>query len=79
MVYLGPITRLTPVSKPKPATGYEPDRDILVSKQLPEHQPRVVDRRRGDRRKERGDALLDTRSGKDRRRSQPRPKIDIEV
>ena len=79
MVYLGPITRLTPITKPKPATGYEPDRDIVVGKQLPEHLPPVVERRRGDRRKQRGDAMLETRTGKDRRRTRPRSKIDIEV
>ncbi|WP_339614914.1 hypothetical protein [uncultured Gilvimarinus sp.] len=79
MVYLGPITRLTPITKPKPATGYEPDRDIVVSKQLPEHLPPVVERRRGDRRKQREGAVLDTRTGKDRRRAKPRPNIDIEV
>jgi|GEM_PF-5462950 len=80
MVYLGPIIRLTPVIKTRPATGYEPDRDLLIDKQLPEHLPPVYDRRRGDRRKQRGKpTVLDTRSDKDRRRSPPRSKIDIEV
>ncbi|WP_049722117.1 hypothetical protein [Gilvimarinus polysaccharolyticus] len=79
MVYLGPITRLTPIIKSKPATGYEPDRDIMVSKQLPEHLPPALERRRSDRRNKRGDTILDTRTGRDRRRPRPRAKIDIEV
>ncbi|MDO3382071.1 hypothetical protein [Gilvimarinus algae] len=78
MVYLGPITRLIPVSKPKPSTGYEPDRDLVIDKQLPEHRPPVVERRRGDRRRRDRDPVLDSRSGKDRRRNH-RPNIDIEV
>ncbi|HEY7886446.1 MAG TPA: hypothetical protein VIC08_15975 [Cellvibrionaceae bacterium] len=76
MVYLGPITRLTPVSKPKPATGYEPDRDLVVDHNLPEKPPVPVERRKADRRQDEADALLDSRSGKDRRRSR---KIDIEI
>lgn len=76
MVYLGPITRLTPVSKPKPATGYEPDRDLVVDHDLPEKAPVPVERRRGDRRQRERDPLLDSRSGNDRRRGR---KVDIEI
>lgn len=78
MVYLGPITRLTPVSKPKPATGYEPDEDLVIDKRLPEHTPPAAERRRHDRRKKERTPVLDSRSGGDRRRNK-RPSIDLEV
>lgn len=78
MVYLGPITRLTPASKPKPATGYEPDKDLVIDKQLPHSRPPLMERRRGDRRKKRRDPLLDSRSGQDRRQSRT-TRIDVEV
>ncbi len=78
MVYLGPITRLTPAPKPKPATGYEPDRDLLINKRLPDAPSQFVERRRGDRRKNDRSSRFDSRSGNDRRRNN-RPNIDIEV
>ncbi|WP_157497770.1 hypothetical protein [Gilvimarinus chinensis] len=78
MVYLGPITHLTPVTKPKPATGYEPDRDLVITKRLPDAPPGFVERRKGDRRKSDRSTRFDSRSGSDRRRSN-RPTIDIEV
>lgn len=79
MVYLGPITRLTPRLKTRPSTGYEPDRDILISSELPEHLPPNIERRRGDRRRgQKRDAQFSSRSGTDRRQP-PRPKVDIEV
>lgn len=76
MVYLGPITRLTPVSKPKPATGYEPDRDLVVDHDLPDKPSVPVERRKQDRRRRNRPPLLDSRSGQDRRRGS---QIDIEV
>ncbi|MDO3388777.1 hypothetical protein QWI17_23220 [Gilvimarinus sp. SDUM040013] len=78
MVYLGPITRLSPVSKPKPATGYEPDKDLVIDKRLPEHVSPKLERRRSDRRKNAKNAVLDSRSGRDRRRNK-RSSIDLEV
>jgi len=76
MVYLGPITRLTPVSKPKPVTGYEPVRDLVVDHELPERPPESGERRKQDRRRQQRPPLLDSRTGSDRRR---RGKVDIEV
>ncbi|MCP8898182.1 hypothetical protein [Gilvimarinus xylanilyticus] len=77
MVYLGPITRLTP-AKPKPATGYEPDRDLLITKRLPDQPPAFVERRKGDRRSRDRSTQFDSRSGTDRRRSH-KHRVDIEV
>ncbi|MBU2886434.1 hypothetical protein KO507_11730 [Gilvimarinus agarilyticus] len=78
MVYLGPITRLSPLTKPKPATGYEPDKDLLIDKRLPDSSPPKLERRRGDRRKKQRTSVLDSRAGQDRRRENA-PNIDLEV
>lgn len=76
MVYLGPIIRLTPSVKSKPSTGYEPDRDLLIDKSLPQKVHPELERRGGDRRKRREKPLVEMRSGRDRRRKK---RIDIEV
>lgn len=79
MVYLGPIIRLTPYERPSP-TGYEPDRDLLIDKNLPQRLPpsSSSSERRGkrDRRQRDQKPLMEMRSGRDRRREKH---IDIEV
>ncbi|MDQ2075451.1 hypothetical protein [Marinimicrobium sp. ABcell2] len=78
MVYIGPTTTLSPSATNKLRSGYSPEHDMPVGKQVSDTQPvpPVPERRKGDRRRQQRKPVLDLRSG-DRRRS--RRRIDIEV
>ena len=87
MVYLGPI-------QPRPASVKAPSRPsstTAVTAYANEHQkddhsagldaigpPGGVERRKQDRRNKSGAAMLETRAGKDRRKS-PQPSISISI
>lgn len=87
MVYLGPI-------QPRPASVKAPSRPAsttAVTAYANEHQkddhsagidavgpPGGVERRKQDRRNKSGAAMLETRAGKDRRKS-PQPSISISI
>jgi hypothetical protein len=87
MVYLGPI-------QPRPASVKAPSRPTAttaVTAYANEHQkddhsagidavgpPGGVERRKQDRRNKSGAAMLETRAGKDRRKS-PQPSISITI
>lgn len=87
MVYLGPI-------QPRPASVKAPSRPAsttAVTAYANEHQkddhsagldavgpPGGVERRKQDRRSKSGAAMLETRAGKDRRKS-PQPSISISI
>jgi len=87
MVYLGPI-------QPRPASVKAPSRPAsttAVTAYANEHQkddhsagldaigpPGGVERRKQDRRNKSGAAMLETRAGKDRRKS-PQPSISITI
>jgi len=87
MVYLGPI-------QPRPISVKAPSRPAAttaVSAYANEHQkddhsagldaigpPNGVERRKQDRRNKSGAAMLETRAGKDRRKS-PQPSISISI
>lgn len=80
MVYIGPVNTLSLTAKTRATSGYSPEQDMPVSKQVdstvrvaPEHE-----RRHKERRKERRDPMIDTRQSKDRRRAR-RPGVDISV
>lgn len=80
MVYIGPVNTLSLTAKTRATSGYSPEQDMPVSKQVdstmrvaPEHE-----RRRQNRRQERRDPMIDTRQSKDRRRA-AQPKVDISV
>lgn len=77
MVYLGPVTTLSPSATNKLRAGYSPEHDMPVSKQVTDTQrvTPVPERRRGDRRRHSRKPMVEMRSG-DRRR---RRRIDIEV
>jgi|GEM_PF-554345 len=87
MVYLGPI-------QPRPLSVKAPSRPsatTAVSAYADEHQkddrsagldaigpPKGVERRKQDRRNKPGASILETRAGKDRRKS-PQPSISISI
>jgi hypothetical protein len=87
MVYLGPIQpRPNPVKAPS-----RPSSTTAVTAYANEHQkddhsagleaigpPGGVERRKQDRRNKSGAAMLETRAGKDRRKS-PQPSISITI
>ncbi len=80
MVYIGPINTLSLTAKTRAVSGYAPEQDMPVSKQVdstqrvaPEH-----DRRRQDRRKEKHNPMVETRQGRDRRRA-AHPRVDVSV
>jgi len=80
MVYIAPVNTLSLTAKTRAVSGYSPEHDMPVSKQVdstvrvaPEH-----DRLRQDRRKEQRAPVLETRQGRDRRRSS-HPRVDISV
>lgn len=79
MVYLGPVTTLSPSATNKLRAGYSPEHDMPVNKQVSDTQPvaPVPERRRGDRRRRPRKPMVEMRSGDRRRRG--RGKIDIEV
>lgn len=78
MVYLGPINTLSLTAKTKAVSGYSPEQDMPVSKQV-DSTVRIaplVDRRKAhDRRREQRDTTVETRAG-DRRK---KPRIDVSV
>lgn len=77
MVYLGPVNNFSPSTVNRLKSGYSPEHDMPVSKQVSNTQPvpPTPDRRRGDRRRHRRKPMVEMRS-EDRRR---RRRIDIEV
>lgn len=80
MVYIGPVNTLSLTAKTRAKSGYSPEQDMPVSKQV-DSTVKITpdyDRRHQDRRKERRDPMLDTRNSKDRRRAR-QPKVDISV
>lgn len=79
MVYLGPVTTLSPSATNKLRAGYSPEHDMPVSKQVTDTQPvaPISERRRGDRRRQQRTPMMEMRSGDRRRRG--RGKIDVKV
>lgn len=80
MVYIGPIRRAIPPLKSRSATGYEPDAGLTVGKESAKVfvPPKTERRKRTDRRKGRRNALLDSRSGQDRRKNHPH-RINVNI
>ncbi len=88
MVYLGPITpRPQPVKSPaRPSsitavTPYANDQHGLNVDAAPvvgAGPPGGIERRKQDRRNKSGEHLVETRAGKDRRKS-PKPSINISI
>ncbi|WP_039913192.1 hypothetical protein [Cellvibrio mixtus] len=88
MVYLGPITpRPQPVKNPARPTSITPVRayasdqhgiDVDAAPAIGVGPPGGVERRKQDRRSKSGEHLVETRAGKDRRKS-PKPSINISI
>lgn len=88
MVYLGPITpRPQPVKTPvrassiTPVTPYANDQhgaNVDAAPALGVSPPGGIERRKQDRRNKSGEHLVETRAGKDRRKS-PKPSINISI
>lgn len=79
MVYIGPVNTLSLTAKTKAVSGYSPEHDMPVSKQVDSTTrigPTVERRKSNDRRKEKRGNLVETRAGKDRRKA---PRIDVSV
>lgn len=80
MVYIGPVNTFSLTAKTKAVSGYSPEQDMPISKQVDStiKIAPVVDRRKAqDRRKQQRNTPLETRAGD--RRSAKRPKIDVTV
>ena len=79
MVYVGPINTYSRTAKTKSVKGYSPDGDMPVNKSVDSTvkvAPAVDRRKAHDRRSEARDPLLETRTGRDRRK---KTRIDINV
>ncbi len=78
MAYIGPITTIRHTVKTRAVTGRSQEHDMPASQVVADvdQTPPIVERRRGDRRREQRPPLVDSRVGNRRQRG---PGIDIDV